>query len=251
MVFPDINSLLDELDKKGIVSLDNTLIRRIRTDSTKPWRYLAGDTAHISYQEIGENDGVSVRKFILSACQSHLDPVQFTIPSFSGILETEIPLFWVDGIVGGRMTTYTTVSPVMVYQYVNHVYQSQELLRETDWVYRERLGSGRVAEGGRGQTVIEHNGANSMFSITQAAGNGDEIGGFRISPPTGIEVFNPVTKEWEYPGGGKNILIFNRNPTSEEVQNKAWNYPGVERPWALGDTVLVYDPNNPFVPNGV
>jgi len=202
----------------------NAIVRRLRTDLNKPWLYLAGDTRDVHYQDIGDTPNASGRYFNVAMAQTALPPVQFAVPSIDGVA-AEVPLYWFRGIPGGRITTipaaslpegYTPpeesaeeieppYSPVMVYQYKTETRHSHELFRTPEgwWGVEERYGIGEDAHA-RGQGVIQRTG--QYFQFVQNPGNGEEIGGVRISSQDGVQLFNPRTKIWEYPGGS-NLII--------------------------------------------
>jgi|GEM_PF-1156890 len=188
----------------------NAIVRRLRTDLGKPWLYLNGDKSDVHYQDIGDTPRESGRYFIVGSVMDGAPAVQFSITSLTGGNDG-VPLWWFEGNIGGSMTTAEEYSigsnglstPVMAYQYEEIVVHSSELKRQPEgwWGVRDEWGRGED-EHKRGQGVVEKTSKHMMMVMNP--GRGNEIGGVRISSEHGVELFNPWTRSWEYPGGGIN-----------------------------------------------
>lgn len=187
----------------------NAVVRRLRTDLSKPFKYLSGEQTDIHFQDIGDTDELSGRYFEVDYCKPEWEPIQFTIPSIEGRRDQEIPLWWFEGVVGGAMTTSEEYSkdpktgrssPVMVYQYDNGIIHRSELKKTPagSWGIRDQWGGGEDAFG-RGSGIIEK--TNTHMQLIMDPGTGAEIGGVRVSTAKGVELYNPKLKTWEYPGG--------------------------------------------------
>lgn len=221
----------------------NAVVRRLRTDLVKPWRYLQSDTSDVHFQDIGDTDRSSGRYFEVDSVIPDVEPIQFSIPALDGT-SGEVPLWWYQGNVGGSMTTNqqyakpepTTEDPdpqpvkVMVYQYANSVKHSSELVltQAGYWGVRDIWGVGTSSTSGRGQGIIEK--TDTHMQMIMNPGNGEDIGGIRISESQGVELFNPITKVWEYPSGGSggdvdwDALEINDSFFVIESQNNIYTY---------------------------
>lgn len=180
----------------------NALVRRLRTDLSKPFRYLYKDTSDVQFQDIGDTENASGRYFEVDYCQIDSPPVQFSTPSIEGSEKTL--LWWFEGRVGESMTTNpayavpegeTDPVPVMVYQYTNTIQHKEELFQDAQGAWSVRSQWGEETFGSSG--IIEK--TPEFFQMIIESDNAN-VGGIRIGLTTGVQLFNPVTKDWEYPG---------------------------------------------------
>ena len=110
----DLTSITNNFTYSDSGVFSNAIVKRLRTDLSKPWRYLANDTSDVFYQDIGDTDIASGRYFKVDKVSQTSDPenpedpgeyeeVQFTIPSITpGAPEPK--LWWYEGKKGGKLT---------------------------------------------------------------------------------------------------------------------------------------------------
>jgi hypothetical protein len=214
----------------------NAIVRRLRTDLSKPWRYLNGDSSDVHYQDIGDTDISAGRYFEVDIVDPDSEPVQFSIPAIDSY-DGGVLLWWFEGVEGGSMTTNPEYAvpegggdpvPVMAYKYINHVQHRIELKQTVQgwWGVRSQWGVGED-DNARGAGLIEK--TDKYMQMTMNKGNGNEIGGVRISSGKGVELFNPTSKVWEYPGSGGALgnfdaLEIGNDYFKVEVQDKVYEF---------------------------
>ncbi|GHV19950.1 hypothetical protein FACS189425_10670 [Clostridia bacterium] len=137
-------------------AIANLVVNRLRTDWEKPFKYLNGDTGDCHYHYIH-----GITDDWLEA--DYKGPATEQWKNADGE-----PIWWKDGVVGGKFTTAESSAPVIVYKYSEHVKASmgfREIIRGGAPMSLPTITLGEGDGTGRSKGFIfkDHDGLNIEF----------------------------------------------------------------------------------------